>query len=475
MNIDVRARRAAADLHAAVALRREDRPADLRSPRSRRRLLAIASLGILLAGIVVVRTAVDRDHASRVSSTPVALPLLLPTWLPDGVVPVSIGDPRREPDDDAPGDVWYLGSQFGPQMVLQTTPVAGRFSPQDRDAVDIAGEPGAYVTLAVAGRAAQAVVWNKNSALYSLTTFSSSRSELLKVAAAIQQTVVPLEDAELPDLVRVLEHDPGARWLASGIGGTGRSVGWSIPAGRGEFVAVNVRRVSADNRVARSFWGGTVSLVRGHEAWFVPQVDREQLRVVTWLESPGIAVTVSSNYLDQPTIQRVAESLITASLDDWESVASEVRGGTPPPNLRGADFDVLVSGRTPAGTTWEIARRRVSPFLYCLLVDHQGDTFTGTVSCSGRTGDRTVFADRSTRANGRGGDAIQLVYGMVDAGVARVVVVTTDSTVDATLGETRDGFRAFAAPVVLSTVRVRSFDATGRELGDVPSVEPGSR
>lgn len=474
MNIDVRARRAAADLHIAVA-RRDGRPAGIRASRSRRRLLAIASLGILVAGFVAVRTAVDRDDPSRVSSTPVALPLLLPAWLPDGVVPVSIGDPRREPADDAPGDVWYLGSQLGPQMVLQTTPVPGRFSPQDRDAVDIAGEPGAYVTATIAGRATRAVLWNKSSTLYSLTTFSAPRDELLKVAAAIQQTLVPLEDAELPDSIRVLEHDPGARWLASGIGGTGRSVGWSIPAGRGEFVAVNVRRVTADNRVARAFWGGNVSLVRGHEAWFVPQVDSEQVRVVTWLESPGIAVTVSSNYLDEPTIQHVAESLTTASLADWEEVARKVREGTSTPNLRGADFDVLVSGRTPAGTTWEIARRRVSPFLYCLLVDHQGDTFTGTVSCSGRTGDRAVFADRSTRANGRGGDAIQLVYGMVDADVARVVVETADSTVDATLGETRDGLRAFAAPVLLSTVRVRTFDAAGRELGDVPSVEPGIR
>ena len=143
--------------------------------------------------------------------------------------------------------------------------------------------------------------------------------------------------------------------------------------------------------------------------------------------------------------------------------------------FRGADYDVLLAGRTPGGTTWELARRRVSPYLYCFLFDHQGDTFTGEIGCSGRVGTRTVFADRSGRATGRGGEQIQFVYGIVDSDVARVVVETTDATIDATLGESRDRHRPFVAPVVLSTVRVRTFDATGRELGDVPSVEPGTR
>lgn len=452
MTIDVRARRAATDLHAAV---RQTRPA----PRRRSTRLSFAVLlAVLIAAAAVGARMGSSDHPTEVPTADIDLPRFVPDWLPDGVVLRDVVE-QPAPPDDTTQQAWFVGPT-GTVVSMVYERSTGSFG----DRVDLGAAAGARVTLVRGGRVATAIVWTNRSSTNVLWSYTDSEAALRMMAAELAAASPSPENTFERAGYEVFDLVDGS-WLGGGRGPS-RTLRYEDDRNRSS-VTLHITTGAGEHPIAEEYLNVSVAAVRGHRAWRPPDVLLD-VPTIAWLEQPGVQVSVqASDGLD--TARQVAESLRPVDVDEWDAVKAGARPAGPR-SLTIDDYDVLFEGRDSTGMRWGLARSKRPPVgRLTLIVDRDGNDFRGSISSSSVSGSLRIYADRGQGTSGQ--QNVQVVYGMAEATVARVVVETTGPTYDAQLGEPNNGTRPFAVAVEpFSTERVRTFDAAGNELGDITVV-----
>jgi hypothetical protein len=292
-------------------------------PEPRRRapmLLAAAACIALLAGagVVVSRNSgrtqdpavISNATAATAASTVVAadqMPILAPTWLPDGYLLRSLGD----------GD----GSSSQPHTIIFRDPTQPLGSPALIVNID-KGDPhvaDGEAAITVQGQPATIQTSNGLTTIFmtdpkGLSIDVTGRSVGVDQLKAIAETIT-VTSADPSDGVDIGSLPPGFQVVldqpASSRATRNANLEYGKPGSKTESLLIGIsdEALPTDEMLAASMMAPDEPDVRGHKAWDLSATMKPGTSGITWTESPSLSIFLMSKGLDDTTVRRIAESL----------------------------------------------------------------------------------------------------------------------------------------------------------------------
>ena len=300
--------------------------------RQRRAVMALAAVIVLVAGVVTGIVA-TRDERGTVTSDS-GLELLMPRWLPDGVMPVQALRLEDVPEAGAlGGEVVAYGQRNGSDPWAGPILVASRIVPDPAttgdetqgETVTIDGQP---ATVSQHDGGTWTATWSIEGARLQVEGRVLTREQV--IAAAESTSPGPAIDAAgLPDGFTELARGPLDAMLAGALGYSGSSRGLAVnyalaeeaPTGTpflsiveraGPASAVDLARLTYDE--ARSV------TVRGQHGVLASTGDEVLLQ---WAEPDGLLVTMQASHLPDDDLLRVADGLRPAGAGEIDQLVAE--------------------------------------------------------------------------------------------------------------------------------------------------------
>ncbi|MGH9165721.1 MAG: hypothetical protein ACRDZW_09445 [Acidimicrobiales bacterium] len=430
------------------AWRRIEDRVDRRRPASMllrpRTLVSALAVVTLIIGAVMVNGGTERDGRVRAADVPALTRLyLVPTGVAGFELVDVIVDPGSQP---APPRTLRVFGRRAPDGVTLSASVAVVASPTLEPPT---GGP------AQDGDGRRVVTWREGADFVTLVTFGVTAEEEATVEASLRAGPVAATSPVLPPgFVPVFQETPAdraaatrrltdQRWRSTTDGFatfnvtvteaasvTMDALSWEVPAARVVTVRGTAGLLSADNRM------------------------------LTWIERPGVAVSILGTTLRPEQLQEIATGLRPIDRSAWDKRIA----GIPPGPQPGAPPEIPIASGERDGVPWQAAVGRSHGVggreLLCLVVHNAGGAGGScTESAALAPG---AMADVEGTADG-------FVLGRVAPDVARLRVLLADgSSLEAAPAGGDAGFPTAYVVVPLppgaTAGTVVALDAGGREL-----------
>lgn len=335
MDLDSRARSAASALRRSVE--GLEPLADVPAARRPRRGVALMAAAAVVAVAVGIYAAVQwsdgGDDVGVVAAAPGEVPHLVPAGVPQGL---ALGAAIDLPvDDDDSGDVslrlYGRGSADDPFA--------------DGDLGVFVAAPGVIVpddvtpAVAVHGRGAEfawpevgptTLYWTEPDGTYvGVASHAMSDDELAAAAEDLSLTdgqVDGVPDGFAPVALYADAHVLHREGLPVSPDTGGYSVSYGTDGGERYLAVASHKDDGAHLQVLRWWYRARPVEVRGHDG--VLGSTEDQL-VLSWLEAPGVVVTMSARGISEDELLAVAESLRAVSAEEWAALQDEpaIAGG----------------------------------------------------------------------------------------------------------------------------------------------------
>ena len=467
-DLDTRARAAAAALHESV---RGLSAAPVPPPR-RLRLVAAAVLVVMAVAAVVVLLAEGPDSTDVVTDDAGDVPRLLLDPAPTGLLSTGVADLPLAEDPGVTEQYWVYGDPDASNpfaegdlgVVISTGPDATFQPPDDAREVEIDGMPAWIATSSdpLERRSVGLDVADGTIAYIASSTLSDD-----ELVAAVTELDLGSGTASAPS------GAAGLDLVAVSTAGATGTIPLPLPTNAGHIagyqteddalnkviVVASVAGGEDAYLVARWALGPTsrAITVRETEGWVgAPYGDTSTILV--WRESPTNLVALSAFGLGESATLAAAESLRSATEEEWAALVTATGQVPIPSSARAA-----VSGEEPDGRSW--AAYLDNDGSLCLDVE-TADGSTGSCSSGGSAPLEVVAGDLS--------DGQVVVYGYTTLGTDGAVRITADGEPAGSEAYYEDGtVFAFTVPADRVPAEIIVLGPDGTELGraTVPAPE----